>query len=249
MKTMNDISEKPTDKRKCLSAKTIADYHEGRLTKEEMRIVEEHVADCPLCSDALEGYEFVNKETFEQDISEIRRRIDERSESGRKFKSVIYSVAALIAVFAISFLFGRASDTPAEEIFARYFKPFPDVTVQMRGENNRDEFKTAMLLYDAGNYKEAIEKFNDLMKENPDEKVRFYGGVAYLAAGEYENGIKLLSEITSDNRNEFYAEANWYCGLAEIRLHRIENALRCFDRIKKHPDYEMKISKIKKELK
>ena len=46
----------PTD---CLSEKMLFDYIDNKLNQKERHIVEKHLLDCEMCSDALEGLEMV----------------------------------------------------------------------------------------------------------------------------------------------------------------------------------------------
>lgn len=46
----------------CLSEEALQDYIRGRLSEEEQEAVAQHLADCPLCADALEGMEEMKEE-------------------------------------------------------------------------------------------------------------------------------------------------------------------------------------------
>jgi len=66
----------PTD---CLTHETIQRYAQGKLSVQELRHAELHLADCTACSDMLEGYELIeNKADIDLRIKRIDTEIDAR---------------------------------------------------------------------------------------------------------------------------------------------------------------------------
>jgi len=232
-----------------LTSQIIENYYGGKLSYEEMRKVEEHIIDCSLCSDAFDGYEFVEKNNLADDIQEINSKINSKIERRDNWRTIILSSAALIAFFALSFLFNKLDENNNTLIFNKYFVPFPDVTLQSRGLNSSSSFKNAMQLYNAENYLKAIEKFDLLGDIYEDYHINFYNGVSNIAIGNYQKGITLLSEIANNKSNDFFAEANWYSALANLKLNMIINAKGHFALIENNSDYRSKIQNILMELK
>ncbi len=97
----------PTD---CLSEKILFDYIDNKLNQKERHIVEKHLLDCEMCSDALEGLELVKDRNR---ITLIKEAINKRiSESAKKEAVVIsfnykiaFSVAATIALLIVGVFF------------------------------------------------------------------------------------------------------------------------------------------------
>ncbi len=87
----------------CLSEQTMFAYIDNKLDPKERHLVEKHMLDCELCSDALEGLELVKDRSR---ISVINKLIDEQTlpaaEKEAKIISInyrtIFSVAAGIAL-------------------------------------------------------------------------------------------------------------------------------------------------------
>ncbi len=237
------------DSKTCLTYEIIAAYHENKLSAEDMRKVEEHIIDCRFCSDAFDGYEFTERETFEKDMKEINSKIDSRLKKKSSLKIMFYSSVAAILLIFFSALLNKASRGPEMRVFDEYFSAYPDVTMQTRGAENQSEFKRAMRLYDAGKYAEAIKIFNSISDAEENENVVFYNGVAHLAAGEYEKGLNLLKKLTGDKSNYFYAEANWYAALAEIAKGDFREAEKYLSKIQDNPDYKHKAKRLKETLK
>lgn len=129
----------------CISEETMYAYMENKLTAQERRIVEVHLASCELCSDALEGLSLV------RDKDKIRRIVADINEKILANNGVVkpksfwmnyrFSIAAALAFLVISigayFMITNNSEKTDQKIFAEKFKPFPnEVTKQEKDEGN-----------------------------------------------------------------------------------------------------------------
>ena len=84
-----------------LSTEQILNYLRNSLTRKEMHEVEKHLADCELCSDAIDG-----SKKLEADAS-LMKITSELQKMARKRKMVrrrIFSQIELISLFAVVFL-------------------------------------------------------------------------------------------------------------------------------------------------
>lgn len=102
----------PTD---CLSEKMLFDYIDNKLSQKERHIVEKHLLDCEMCSDALEGLEMVKDRNR---IALIKEAINKKSlllDSARSDKKgavvvsfnykMAFSIAATIALLIVGVFF------------------------------------------------------------------------------------------------------------------------------------------------
>lgn len=102
----------PTD---CLSEKMLFDYIDNKLTPKEQHVVEKHLLDCELCSDALEGLEITKDRSRIKLINDIiNKRLSSSSEKEVRVISFNYklavSIAATIALLVIGvFFFNKIS--------------------------------------------------------------------------------------------------------------------------------------------
>jgi TonB family protein len=104
---LEHIIYNPTD---CLSEKTLFDYIDNKLSQKERHIVEKHLLDCEMCSDALEGLELVNDR---KRIALIKEAINKRVGDSVKKEAVVvsfnykmvFSVAAAIALLVVGVFF------------------------------------------------------------------------------------------------------------------------------------------------
>lgn len=99
----------------CVTEKTLFDYIDNKLTQKERHVVEKHLLDCELCSDALEGLELVKDRGR---ITLIKEEINKRILAGTKEETKVvafnykraFSIAATIALLVVGvFLFKQMS--------------------------------------------------------------------------------------------------------------------------------------------
>jgi tetratricopeptide (TPR) repeat protein len=96
----------------CLSSKTILAYVEGKLSADERYLVERHLTDCELCSDAVEGLSLLkNKSKLPKLFAGINVAIDKKANKKESrvfrfdFRMRLAAAALIIVIFGITFLF------------------------------------------------------------------------------------------------------------------------------------------------
>ncbi len=94
----------------CLSEKMLFDYIDNKLHNKERHIVEKHLLDCEMCSDALEGLELVKDRNRISIIKEaINKRVLEATEKEAIVVSfnykLVFSIAATIALLIVGVFF------------------------------------------------------------------------------------------------------------------------------------------------
>lgn len=73
----------------CLSQAALVGYAEGTLSQAEMRNVELHIADCPLCEEALDGILLAGTSEFTAMANELGDRVDAQLEAETEGGKVI----------------------------------------------------------------------------------------------------------------------------------------------------------------
>ncbi|HNW98123.1 MAG TPA: tetratricopeptide repeat protein [Bacteroidales bacterium] len=118
----------------CLSSDVLLAYSENRLSQEEMHLVEKHLLDCQLCSDALEGISLIkNKSKFKPAVEDILKKIDSKSKPKVvyfNFRMRMAAAAIIIVLVGLTFVI-------------RYFlvNQEKDKMVALRNENEAKEEK------------------------------------------------------------------------------------------------------------
>ena len=89
----------------CIPEETMLRYIEGKLSSHENHLVEKHLLECEMCSDALEGLKMMQPAKSKEIISDLNKKIDERLKSSERSEAKIipfnnyYRIAAVIALF------------------------------------------------------------------------------------------------------------------------------------------------------
>jgi hypothetical protein len=96
------------DHRDCIPEERMLAYIGGKLSPQEANQVEQHLLECELCSDALEGLKMLPPDKARVITAELNSKIDQRiAETGKAGKVLPFgSFYRLAAVFVLAALFG-----------------------------------------------------------------------------------------------------------------------------------------------
>lgn len=119
----------------CITFTAINLYFEKQLSDEELRMVEEHLIDCPMCSDAMDGFsESGDLQQSDQNIhamiNEIKARTQEENpDKNTRLKAIhrrryILSAAASI-VLLLGIYFTYYYWNHSERVFSEHFETYP----------------------------------------------------------------------------------------------------------------------------
>lgn len=226
---MKDIFE-PSN---CLSFDQIKLYVQGKANSKEQYKVEEHLSDCELCSDALDGFVSstetdqvetflenttwpIQKETVQQKEAKVIPLNNKPSGNSYflKVAAILISILGSIAVF--SYLNGDSIqyDTMIASSFPVYdHSNRNDSTVA-----TAEPFYRALQLFDRKQYTESANLFDLHLGTNPQDKAAiFFKGVALLKSGKTNNAIKHLEQVYLDRTSGYFLDASWFLALAKLK--------------------------------
>lgn len=96
----------------CLTPEILSAYAENRLSSEDRYLVEKHLTDCELCSDALEGISQVkDKPGLKNIFTELQQEIDKRTKKKERkvlhvnFRMRLAAAAILITIVGVTLVF------------------------------------------------------------------------------------------------------------------------------------------------
>lgn len=226
---------------KCLSPSTIQDYLKKELEEQRRYEVENHLLDCPLCSDAVEG--LANHYNFDEDIqlSSLQKELKALSKDTQtKIKSTVKSerikklpqrrrriplswVAAAILLLLIP-LAGHFywQENDGERIYQAFYESADyDAPLAQRANNVIDftlpNMKKGMDYFNLKEYRESLGYYQEVLKENSEnEAAIFFAGLASIELGKYEDAISYLS-LSRVNHVAFYEASTWYLILIHLK--------------------------------
>lgn len=109
----------------------------------------------------------------------------------------------------------------------------------------------AMAYYKSAQYTLALEEFNVILKEHPEEvNGLFYGGLSNYHLKRYDKAVKDLDKVLVNPKTEFNQEAKWYKVLTLIELKQTDTAKEILKEIVDEKGfYKVKAEEKLKELK
>ena len=218
----------------CLSRQQITDYLTEQADRATIRQIENHLLDCPLCANAVEGFaQQANVATAirqTQDLDYANRTATVRWLSPLKN---VASIAALIAISLGGWWVFQQNQSTLEQLFAQHFTTYEnDVTLSLRSNNDRpteyaietNPLHLALMAYDEQNFAQSITLLQARLAERPqDGTAAFYLGLSYLETNELEKAADYL--VQAKDRSARYREAaTWYLALAQLKMENVDTA-------------------------
>jgi hypothetical protein len=218
----------------CLTVEQLTAYAGERTSSEERFVIEKHLVDCELCSDALDGFTMLREESGLQDqIKSLNSEISKNSSryfARRRSRKIYYSLAAAILVAITSALYFRAQRPSYEPLFAEYFKPYPNMIPIARGEEPSSLLESAMVEYENANYSEALKILKTLTAgKSKSDTASFYAGVSSLCINDPHSAIIYLQNVSE--QSGLTDQTAWYIGLACLQQNEAGAAKEQFSKL------------------
>ena len=202
----------------CLTEAEIRRYLEGTTDAEARHRVENHLLDCPLCEEAVEGY------TLFFGAGRQQRRPFSILRGGRSQLRQIAAVILLLLLPLSGYLiWGHLQEGRLYQTFYESYES--DLSMAMRRgatENPEAGIHPALLAgaeaYERGDFAASIPAFQQYLGEKPgDQLSSFYLGMAFLEEERYAEAIQPL-QTAATAKSPYAEEAHWYLALAYIKL-------------------------------
>ena len=237
---------------KCLTTTQMKKYLQKQMKKENQLVVERHLVDCPLCSDAIDGY--TNHYNFESDttfenldsfLKEKEQKMMSKTVDLQPKRSIRFNrMAAAILMFLIpvsGFFYWSSQST--DRIFNDHFEPISNMNTIVRGELNDAQVATltaAQKFYNENDFESSARLYESFLVDYPENsRATFFAGVSNLEIGNTERAIDLLTTARM-NSTAHYDDATWYLVLANLKIDNFEEA--------KILSTEVKSSRFKKKI-
>lgn len=134
-----------------------------------------------------------------------------------------FAIAATIVIFLTGYYYINQNSN--QRLYNNYFMPDPGLPTTMSTANNYEFYKT-MVTYKTGNYKKAIEEWKiQLSKQPENDTLNYFIGVAQMANKNEKDAIGYLKKVNQLQANTFKSDANFYLGLAFLKLNKKEEAI------------------------
>ncbi len=222
----------------CLSFDQFAAYASGRGTAADHREIEEHLAACLFCSEAMDGMEAAGDPvTAGKTVSELKLRARasrlSRTPERRRGRVWVLGLAALIPVTAVVLLTVLSRGPETNSLFDSYFKPYPNTVPLFRSQEPAGWLENAMAEYDAGDYQGSRIMLETLLAREPENATaHFYAGISSLAMNDTRSALSHLREAALSRGSDWELQAAWYAALCHVRQGETEDALALLDTLR-----------------
>ncbi len=245
----------------CLSQDTLLRYVRNELPKMEVRMVENHILDCPLCNAAVEGLQSDQGAGFEALAASLRSQIQDRVEGGKVIEFPVHKVQvapkrrtwaaglSIAAAVAILFTFAFAffgNEPSASGIADEYFSiQRPHVVRGGTGSDVRGGSSGSTTTYspsrlDEGktlminkDYEDAINAF----KQVNTGEAYFLAGDCHYALAQYEAAALSYEKVIARQDSEYAHMAEFNLALTNLKLGKIEAARVALEKIAQNADH------------
>lgn len=220
----------------CINREELRAYLEGKTSPGLRAKVENHLLDCPLCSDAVDGYaeSTAGSLPFFADFSGTQESRQEK-EFGKirtllpaSIWSGIAAAAAVLLIGAFAY-FNWFTSAGNDSLYNQYYTAYQnDIPLNLRSTEEssvlRPSLVKALESYAAGNFEQSRPLFETALKEEPNNDVaRFFAGIACMETAEWEKAAEYLTFVRQNGGN-YSEKATWYLALSNLKLNRPEAA-------------------------
>jgi len=227
----------------CVSQEELRQYLEGSMNRDGIRRVEDHLLDCPLCSDAVDGFETTEGEHMTDDLEDFesfRKKLPSVTEAKvRQLKPTSYlrriaAVAAILVVGAVGYYFSFAQSATGPQLYDKYYTYYKNdipVTLRRPGISDVDpNFGQGLLSYDERKFSQANMLFERALQAQPDnEALKFFAGLSYLETNQADKAKSLLDAVA--NGSGVYAKkASWYSIMCDLKDNKKDEAKAKLDK-------------------
>jgi len=212
---MNKILNNTT----CLKPEQIRDYLSEQLDEDQRFDVENHLMDCPLCTDAVEGYannlnlddlpelDFLNTTDTAPTPTNVKKLPAQKNWAMRIAASLL-----LLSIPIGGYLYWQSNAT--ERIIAANFmeQESPVIGALRSGDNSlitNTSLQNGLEAYQNKQYDASLKIFSDVLNKEPENALtNYYVGMSAAKLENWQIAEKQL-QITRINAPDYYDEATW----------------------------------------
>lgn len=206
-------------------------YLEGSLSQQEQEAFEQALANDRALKDAFEAHKLAIAAIRMQETASLKEQMAAWEEEIPQRKPYLpYIIAAAsVAALLIGVYFFLNRNPPYQEIYASYYKSYPNVVTQ-RGDESKHATALYMNLYDLGDFEAFARKVEEAGSTN--DTLRFYQALAYMQMDEHTQAQKAFEKVAPSSA--FQSAALYYQALSHIALGQKEEALAVLQTLQKN---------------
>ncbi|MCC5930673.1 MAG: hypothetical protein JJU28_15620 [Cyclobacteriaceae bacterium] len=144
------------------------------------------------------------------------------------YKTGMAAVISLLLITVSWFWF--MYDKQETRLFAQFYEPDPGLITAMSNETNY-AFDRAMVDYKSGLYTEAIERWEELLRQKPEnDTLQYFLGSSYLALKDLNAAQSYFKKVSEMPGGRFTRDAYWYLALTYLSEGKTELTRQTLDK-------------------
>lgn len=241
-------SEKMLQPSPCLEQAEMEAYIRGGLDAKSERKVEMHIADCPICSDMIEGMEAYGVDEFQpavdglkqRDVPEADEENDDDQAGGVEYylnpdaapkrrwnrgNVFFFSVAATVALF-VAFRMFWVDDRKSMGEIAMEYTDWERPSVWRGDSEAKDSLEMGKEAVASEEFARAVQ----LLENNNSAEGKYWLGQAWMRLDKPEEALYAF-QISSEGEGRFAQLSKFHQGLTSMMLGDVEPARKIFKEI------------------
>lgn len=238
----------------CISREEFKEYINNSLVQEERTALENHLLDCPLCSDAYEGLSAnpgilrsLPENWMTTSIVKDHKLTTVKSTSFID-KSWFRIAASILSLTILTIIVIEYKNKPNNQsLYAESFTPLPPVSTSTRsvesGSALRDD--PAMVNFGLKDYSKATTLFEEKLKTNKGDLVtQLYLGICYLEIEQLAKAEDMFKRVQINSDDQFN-DAAWYLALCYLKMNKPDKTKELLNElIDNQSDYGLKAKEL-----
>lgn len=243
----------------------IEQYLKGELAPQEKAEFENRMKNDPalaeevsLHKDIIIGLETHFNSNLKSKLQQVEKeqswqKEEEPEKEGRmlpfNIRPILAVAASLLILLVAGYLF--IDSTPNnQELFAAYYQPYPNIVNPVERSADKNLNDQGLFYYENGDYFSAIRAFENQLATDPANVAwKFYRGVSLLQVDKAESAAQDLRQVIQSNNIQFVVPAQWYLGLATLKMGNKGEAVAIFEKLAQSDNgYATKAQRILAEL-
>ncbi len=169
-----------------------------------------------------------------------------------KKRSIVFyltRMAAAIALLAAAWFVFNTKAPSSEQLFADNFTAHPnELTKVERGTTQSGATASVSILdkafnaYQKGDYKIALQNFEEYYSASKDENVLFYKAISLIQLDQSKEASTILEKLASSNIKIEASVVQWYLGLSYLKNNKLPAAKQAFQKVLDAPGQFRKTS-------
>jgi tetratricopeptide (TPR) repeat protein len=241
----------------------LVQYLDGELNEVQKHQFTEKLKNDPSLGKKKELIEDVDKLigdkqllSFEECLKEVEAlyKIENKKVQSSRIIRLKWMKAAAVVIFIVGvstlFFLNHNSMRSGDELFAEYYAKMPADFATRSALPENDAFLSAIQMYNANMYSEAIIEFNKILQKDPtNNAARLFLGICYAETKQFKVAASQFKNIIENKDPIFEEHASWYLSLCYIKTQNTEAARKSLSGlVNSQSFYKGKASQLLKEL-